>query len=39
MVWMIRPGKAIVKAFSAGFQRFDQRRRPFPVGSMLMIAR
>src|ERR1700704_5751307 len=35
----MRPGKAMLKAFSAGFQRFVQRCRPFPVGSRLMIAR
>jgi hypothetical protein len=33
-----RPSKAISKAFSAGFQRIDQRRCPAPVGSRLMIA-
>jgi hypothetical protein len=30
--------KAMSKALRAGFQRIDQRRRPVPVGSRLMIA-
>jgi len=32
---IIRPGKAMVKAFKASFHRFDQRWRPIPVGSRL----
>lgn len=36
---IIRSGNAIVKAFSAAFHRLDQRCRPLPVGSRLMIAR
>jgi hypothetical protein len=35
---IIRPGKAIVKAFRASFHRFDHRCRPVPVGSRLMSA-
>ena len=34
-----RPSKAMSKAFSAGFQRIDQRRCPAPVGSRLMMSR
>jgi hypothetical protein len=30
-----RPSKAMLKAFSAGFQGIDQRRCPAPVGSRL----
>ncbi len=36
---IMRSGKAIVKAFTAPFHRFDQRRRPLPVGSRLITAR
>lgn len=34
-----RPSKAMSKAFNADFHRLDQRARPLPVGSRLIVVR
>lgn len=34
-----RPSKVISKAFNAAFHRLDQRLRPRPVGSKLIVVR
>src|SRR2546427_7497708 len=35
----MRPSKVMSKAFKAAFQRLDQRARPLPVGSRLVMVR